>query len=476
MKKKLLSLILLSILLVFFSSCQPANQSPKTKESPQAGASPAVETSVDEPSPQATLNEEKSVRKAKEFVLLMVEGDYSKAYERFAPIMKGAMSEEKLKTTWGKLIDKVGSFKKIEKSRVEEKGKFKSVIFTTQFEITSIEIKVVLDSEGRVSGLWFSKSFTGEYQLPKYADRDKFREIKVTVGKGEWELPGILTIPEGKGPFPAVVLVHGSGPLDRDETVGPNKPFKDIALGLASRGIAVLRYDKRTFIYPQKIREMKDLTVREETIDDVLKAVKLLRKQNEIDNKRIFVLGHSLGGMLIPRIARRDREKEIAGFIIMAGATLPLDDKVYEQHQYIFNLDNVITPDEKKKLDELEGEIEKIKKLDKNDDKNSGKLYLNAPASYWLDLRNYHPDIMAKNIKKPVFIIQGQRDYQVTQKDFEKWKQALGNKKNVKFKNYPDLNHLMIKGSGKISPREYEKPGNVSSEVIKDVASWIKKN
>src|SRR5437868_1155092 len=76
-------------------------------------------------------------------------------------------------------------------------------------------------------------------------NRDTFDEREVTVGKGEWELPGTLGLPKGSGPFPAVVLVQGSGPQDRDETMGVNKPFQDIAWGLASNGIAVLRYDKR---------------------------------------------------------------------------------------------------------------------------------------------------------------------------------------------------------------------------------------
>jgi dienelactone hydrolase len=124
-------------------------------------------------------------------------------------------------------------------------------------------------------------------------------------------------MPIGAGPFPAIVLVHGSGPNDRDETIGPNKPFRDLALGLASRGIAVLRYDKRTKAYPAKLAASKDLTVKEEVIDDALEGVKTARSQPKIDPARVFVLGHSLGGMLIPRVAAGDAS--LAGVIASPG-------------------------------------------------------------------------------------------------------------------------------------------------------------
>ena len=132
------------------------------------------------------------------------------------------------------------------------------------------------------------------------------------------------------------MLVHGSGPNDRDETLGPNKPFRDLAWGLADRGIAVLRYDKRTSVYGGKMAGNKNLTVREETIDDALLAVKLLRGRPDIDPKRIFILGHSLGGMVAPRIGADD--PSLAGLIILAGATRPLPDVAREQLEYIASL------------------------------------------------------------------------------------------------------------------------------------------
>ena len=81
------------------------------------------------------------------------------------------------------------------------------------------------------------------YSTPSYAQLDRVIETPVVVGK-DWPLHGILTCPSEPGVYPGLVLVGGSGPVDRDASIGPNKPFRDIALGLASHGTCVLRYDK----------------------------------------------------------------------------------------------------------------------------------------------------------------------------------------------------------------------------------------
>lgn len=224
------------------------------------------------------------------------------------------------------------------------------------------------------------------YQPPSYAVPLMFSEQEVTVGAStDWPLPATLTLPTGAGPFPVVVLVHGSGPNDRDETIGPNKPFQDLAQGLASQGIAVLRYDKRTRVYPSKLASFPKLTVKEETIDDALAAVALLRQTEQVDQKKIFVLGHSLGGMLVPRIGVAD-QGTIAGFIVFAGATRPLEDEWVRQYQYLYGLAGELSPRQKSEIDGYKQQAARIKQLT-TADANSTELLLLAPPSYWLDLR-----------------------------------------------------------------------------------------
>src|SRR5262249_26794773 len=157
-----------------------------------------------------------------------------------------------------------------------------------------------------------------------YARPDTFRETEVTVGAADWPLPGTLTLPRGDGPFAAVVLVHGSGPHDRDETIGPNKPFRDLAWGLASQGVAVLRYEKRTSEHGARFVQLKDPGFKEELLDDAVAAAAVLRKHKEIDPRRIFILGHSLGAFWAPRLGTLD--PDLAGLVVLAGNTRPLED------------------------------------------------------------------------------------------------------------------------------------------------------
>ena len=314
------------------------------------------------------------------------------------------------------------------------------------------------------------------YLPPSYATRSLFREHEVTVGAGsEWPLPATLTMPTGDGPFPAVVLVHGSGANDRDESHGPNKPFQDLAWGLASQGIAVLRYDKRNVVHLAKLVAIPNFTVREETIDDALAAVALLHQTPSIDPKRIFVLGHSLGGTLVPRIGVADKSG-IAGFVIFAGATKPLEDEWVRQYEYIYGLDGTITPEERAEIDGYKRQALRVKQLTPADVvRNNKELLLHTPPSYWVDLRGYFPPRIAATLKQPFLILQGERDYNVTMEAFKDWQNVLGKRADVSFKSYAKLDHLFFEGAGPSSDADYARPRNIPKYVVDDIAAWIKK-
>jgi dienelactone hydrolase len=303
-----------------------------------------------------------------------------------------------------------------------------------------------------------------------------FREQEVTVGAGtEWALPATLTLPTGTGPFPGVVLVHGSGPNDRDETIGPNKPFQDLAQGMASQGIAVLRYDKRTRVHGSKMATLTNMTVKEETIDDALAAVAVLRNTEQIDQKRVFVLGHSLGGMLVPRIGLADQQGSIAGLIVLAGATRPLEDEIARQYEYLYGLSGPLTPKQKEEIEGYKQQAARIKQLTAADLKSTERILFATP-SYWLDLRGYFPPDVALKLKQPMLILQGERDYNVTMDAFHDWQRVLGKRPDVTFKSYPKLDHLFLEGSGPASDADYARPRNIPKYVIDDIASWIKKH
>jgi dienelactone hydrolase len=407
---------------------------------------------------------------ATELVDRLAKGEFQAAASNFADAMRAVAPPEKLSEIWTAVQAQMGAYKRQVGVRTEKQGPYEVAFVTTEFERATVDFKVVVDGAGRVAGFFIvppqQPGSQAGYAPPAYVHKDAFQEREVTVGSGEWALPGTLTVPVGPGPFPAVVLVHGSGPNDRDETVGAEKPFRDLAWGLASRGVAVLRYEKRTREHGAQLAAVKDFTVQQETVDDALAAADLLRHTAGIDPKRVFVLGHSLGAMMAPRIGQRD--PRLAGLIVMAGATRPLEDIILEQVSYLAAADGTVSDAEKKQIESLRAEVAKVKALKAGD---SG-VALGAPASYWLDLRGYDPAQAAKSVKQPLLILQGGRDYQVTPDSLEVWRKAVP---NATFKTYPGLNHLFIAGEGKSLPQEYEKPGHVAEEVIADLAGWIKR-
>ena len=143
-------------------------------------------------------------------------------------------------------------------------------------------------------------------------------ETEVRFGAEPYVLDGTLSLPEGDGPFAAVVIAHGSGPQSRDGALGPLTAYRDIARGLASQGIAALRYDKRTFTYRPRWK-LTGPSLPTAKRNDALAAVDFLRGHEAIDPEGIVVLGHSQGGSLTPRTLSRD--DKIAGGILLAAAT-----------------------------------------------------------------------------------------------------------------------------------------------------------
>jgi dienelactone hydrolase len=413
---------------------------------------------------------------AQDFVRWVAEGDFSSAGRLFDSNMVQAFPEAKLKETWLQLVGQVGPFLKILTCQTVERQEHRIVTVSCQFEKAPIDIHVVFNRSGQIAGLNMQIApAAAPYNAPAYVDAASFHEVEATVGSGEWALPGSLSVPDGAGPFPAVVLVHGSGPHDRDETIGPNKPFRDLAWGLASQGIAVLRYEKRTKVHAGQItpEQIARMTVQEEVIDDALAAVRLLRQTPGIDPGRIYVLGHSLGATMAPRIGQQD--PSIAGLIIVAGMTRPLEDTILDQYSYLYNLSGSMTDGQKAELEELRAKVARVKDPDLSDQVPAKDLPLGIHPAYWLSLRGYKPAEMAKSLPMRIFVLQGGRDYQVTTAgDFSGWQNALGKKSNATLKLYPKLFHLFMSGEGPSTPQEYLVEGHVSDEVIQDIARWIR--
>ena len=294
------------------------------------------------------------------------------------------------------------------------------------------------------------------------------RDVRVPAGADS--LPGTLCVPRAAGPVPVVVLTHGSGPNDRDETIGPNKPFRDIAYGLAAAGIASLRYDKRTFARRGAI-DLATFTVEQEVIADAVAAVGFVRAQPGIDAARTFLLGHSLGGTLAPLVAER-LGPALRGVILLAPGARPLDSVIVEQTAFRMRVagqpDSAIAA----RTAELERAFAEVRSGATADT----AVVLGASAHYWRDLFARAPLDVLRVLPVPVLVLQGGKDYQVTRADYERVQAALAGKApGLGLAIWlPDLNHLFMKVAGASTGAEYGRPGTVDGQVVRQIAGWIK--
>jgi uncharacterized protein len=407
-------------------------------------------------------------RIAVEFLDLLDAGNYDKALSLGTPALRQGLANGKLGQAWTALSAQLGP----RQSRAQPRGERiddKPVVSTRlQFAAIALDARVVFDADNAISGFWIVPAWAEA--APKASGLAP-RQRELSIDPQGVALAATLTLPEGKPPFAAVVLVHGSGPHDRDETVGPNKPFLDLANGLAAQGIAALRYEKRTLARPDLFAH-GGFTVDDETVNDALAAVALLRGQVDIDANRIYVLGHSLGAMMAPRIAQRD--DGIAGLILLAAPASKLEDIVVRQSRYLARLQGQGDAEIEKMLAQLEPQRQAVKHLDENTTDTS-PLLLDLPASYWRDLNHYDPIATARSIRQPMLLLQGGGDYQVTPADeFSRWRAAFATDPRVVLVEYPKLGHGFMPAGDPPGPADYKVPGHIDQKVIDDIAGWIK--
>jgi dienelactone hydrolase len=389
------------------------------------------------------------------FFRALAAGQSSRARASFDQNMRQALSEEKLVEVWRGQTSALGALKTIEPDAgVERRGKLVHSV-DLAFERGSLIATVALDVPSHeLAGLFLRPGRTQGVSAP-YVNPAAFRAEEVSFGKEPFVLSGTLTIPLGAGPFPGVVLVHGSGPMDRDETVLANKPFKDIAEGLASHDVAVLRYDKRTFAHANLVGPR--ISIDDEVVLDATHALDALRARREIDPRRLFVVGHSLGALLAPEIA--ERAPPVAGVALLAPPGRPPWDMLIEQMRYLG-----VPPDALAATERNAAEVKKG---------SAGAQLLGVPGEYWRDLAARDGVRRSRRLKAPILVLRGERDYQVTEADIAIWRSGIGDRANVAIESLPADNHLFVSGSGKPGPAEYAKPGHVDPAVIERLAALI---
>lgn len=399
-------------------------------------------------------------RRCDEVMSDLRDGLFEPATEHFDSTVKAALTPQQLGAVWQGLTAANGKLVSWGITRRSSLSGQDVVFAPLKFEHSSdLALVLAVNSQtGEISGIHFVPDPPAT--SPPYAATNSFHSIDIPVGAAPYLLPGLLTIPaNGRGPWPAVVLLGGSGPGDMDESVGPNHIFKDIAEGLSSRGIVVLRYDKRTHDYAATL-DLQHITVKEEYLDDAIAAVNLLRSRPEVARNQIFVAGHSLGATIAPEVALK--AAPVQGLILLAPSGRKFGEMNVRQMRFLGEASH-------KQLDELE---QKANQLD-NHLMPPSENFLGAPASYYYDLEARDEVAMARQLRIPILILHGGRDYQVIDQDIERWQQGLKGGDHVHVATFPALNHLLIAGTGRPNKQEYGEPGHVDVQVIDAMTAFI---
>ncbi len=408
---------------------------------------------------------------ANDFFKLLQEDKYTEAHASFDDNLKSKLTEEALKKLWTDIQLKLGKATTLDAVQSKSQGEFFAVTVEGKFANGDQNFLLGFDKAQKIVGIFLAPSKSAAaYIKPIYADTNLYLEKSVYLNTPGHQLAAIVTTPKLVKNFPIVVFVHGSGPSDMDETVGSNKPFKDLAAGFASKGIGSIRYVKRTLVYANEFS--KPFTVKEEVLEDATAAIAMAKTIAGANPKAIYVFGHSLGGMLAPKIATTS--PEIAGVILAAAPARKFTDLVVDQNNYMFNLSKDTTAANKKQLADAMLEIGKSRITKLGTTIKPDSVILGLPAQYWADLNSYNQVSTAKSLKQKIYVLQGGNDFQVSKVDFDLWNTALGKKKNVTLKFYPELNHLLSVQTEMGTTAQYQIPVSVSEILLNDLSTWIK--
>ena len=401
------------------------------------------------------------------------DGRFGEIEQLFAPPLRAVVSASTVRDAWGAEISKRGPVSTIGEPRCEQvTAELVRVIVPVTCEHGELAVRMVVDRQGALQGFRLaSPEGTTAWTPPSYANSKKFAEHDVMVGSGELPVPGTMSLPHGRGKRPGVVLLPPMGPFDRDETSGLNKPLKDLAWGLASCGVAVLRFDMVAYAHSQQVAQKRDFTMTDEYMPYAVAAVHLLQQQPTVDPARVFVLGHSMGGKVVPRVA--SAEPSIAGLVIMAGDTQPMQRSAVRVFRYLAQLNP--GPAAETAVEMLIQQAALVESPELSLSTPGSSLPFGLSGAYWLDLRSYDPVATAAALGKPMLILQGGRDYQVTvEDDLSRWKEGLSNLPDVTIRIYEADNHLFFPGTGPSTPAEYDPAQHVDPAVVADIATWLR--
>jgi hypothetical protein len=391
-------------------------------------------------------------------------GRFDEIRELFAPELRALVTPDTLRASWDAAISGYGRVTEI---GAEQHGQGAGMMLTrTPVRCEHGTLTITIASNGEwIVGIQLDQpehEVGNGWTPPPYADTAAFTEEDITLSGDGRTVPGTLTLPASTAPHAAVVLLSGSGPHDRDETIGANKPLKDLAWGLASRGIAVLRAEKVTHTHGRDLPDT--FTLNDEYLPHARAAIALLR--DRLPGAVVHVAGHSLGATIAPLVAR---DTPVDGVILLAAGAQPIHWAAVRQMRYLATVQPVPTS----AIDTLTEQAERVDG-DLTPDTPASELPFGTPAAYWLSVRDYHPVEVAAQLTVPMLMVNGGRDYQVTvDDDLALWRNGLAGHPNVTIEVFAPGNHLLTAGEGPATPAEYQTLHHVAPEIVDLIAGWI---
>jgi uncharacterized protein len=411
-------------------------------------------------------------------------GNWVNLRQQFVPLLRYFVTEQLLEKGWKLFEVMFGPIEHVGSPTYSCGWFILTATVPVSFKRAKMNATLQMTPTGHLFGLNFSPQLPSTWKTPSYVtDTTALRNTNMRFGTGLFKVGGTLTLPAGKPSerYPCVVLLGGSGPTDRDSSIGALKPFKDIALGLASNNnIAVCRIDKTSLAlrlwYRLFRRNKQGITLTGE-YGYALDAIRRIKSNPDIRSDKVYILGHSLGGLMAAHLAAV--EDSVAGCILMATPSESIYRCAIRQFRYIASLGEGDDNDGSRSLLSDAEELGKQAAI-----ADSPTLSLDTPAdqlpfgigpAYWLECRALNPANTTQQINKPILILQGGRDYQVTVDDCKSLHASLEGNKNAEFRLYDSLNHCFVTGNGPSGPAEYNLPGNVEWEVVQDISEWVRR-
>lgn len=377
-----------------------------------------------------------------------------------------------LERDWAELTGTYGEYESAKPVHFEANEYYNFMAYKIKFAYLPYIFNISFNNKGEIIYLSFMAAHK-MYVAPDYVDVSKFLDKKFHTINGMYDLAGILSVPNREEKSPLIIILPEAGPTDKDGSYGENKPYKDLAWGLATNGNAVYRYEKRSNDYGMFMLKAKNAyenyTPREDLLDDLYKIIDTLKTLPNIDPEKIYILGHGQGGMLCPIIAKE--RKDVKGIIMMGANAKRIQETMIDQFEYL----TTVTPGKKAEYDEQT--INAKRSMDKklNPLTEHHLMPYNVQATYWIWLNQYNQVEVAQKLKKPMLILHGNRDYQTNMENLALWRKSLKKNPNATILDYAKLNHLFYPGESESTYSEYTSLiSNIPGYVIEDICTWFK--